>query len=168
VASHTIRECTVSRPNEGIRVASVGNLYRFLVTTQATNGAYAMLELTVPPGKGGPFHIHTREEEAFYVLEGQMAFYTETERILAGSGTFINFPVHTIRGFRNESEHDVRMLAVLAPGGLEQMWLEEGIGILLTDAAQSAPAVEPGASECPSNAQRYGVEILPRELPARF
>ncbi|MEQ8788802.1 MAG: cupin domain-containing protein [Pirellulaceae bacterium] len=60
------------KPSEGRRIGVVGDLYRFLATGEETGGKYAMWEAIVPPGGGPPPHIHSREEESFYVLEGQM------------------------------------------------------------------------------------------------
>lgn len=165
IANQVVRKAVVSLPKEGIRVASVGNLYRFMVASEDTGGKYAMLELTVPPGKGGPFHIHTLEEEAFYVLEGEMTFYTDERTVVAPPRTLINFPIDTIRGFRNNTDRDVIMLAVLAPAGLENMWLEEGAGIILRNPSDPVPPAQPGASDCPISAQQYGVKIIPEDLP---
>jgi len=53
-------------------VAVVGDVYRFLATGEDTNGKYALLEAIVPPGGGPPPHVHSREEEGFYILEGEI------------------------------------------------------------------------------------------------
>ena len=59
---------TIRTPAEGRTIAVVGDVYRFLATGQETNGKYAMWEAVVPPGGGPPPHVHSREEEGFYVL----------------------------------------------------------------------------------------------------
>ena len=63
-------------------VAAVGDVYQFLATGDDTAGKYATFISVVQPGGGTPPHLHRREEEAFYVLEGEMAFYIE------GSGRY--------------------------------------------------------------------------------
>ncbi|WP_169335003.1 cupin domain-containing protein [Nocardia otitidiscaviarum] len=104
-------------PGEGLRVASGGIVYRFLATKAETNDKYSLFEATLRPGEGSPFHVHSREEEAFFVLDGEVAFYTEAERVPAGPGTFINASIGVVRGFRNETDRNARMLILVAPSG---------------------------------------------------
>ncbi|ONM48175.1 cupin domain-containing protein [Nocardia donostiensis] len=154
---------TVRHKKEGLHVASVGNVYRFLATGDETDGRYSLFETTLPSGEGAPFHWHTREEEAFYVLDGEVAFYTSEERVLARPGTFLNMPVGFVRGFRNEAERDARMLILVAPAGLEGMFLEDGV--VLEHPEASAPPVSAEAKECPLTGRKYGIEYLARPLP---
>ena len=58
----------------GSTITLVGDVYRFLATGEDTNGKYALFEALVPPGGGPPPHVHSREEEGFYVLEGEITF----------------------------------------------------------------------------------------------
>ena len=62
---------TLRSSNQGRTVAVVGDVYRFLATGEDTNGRYALCEAIVTPGGGPPPHVHSREEEGFYVLEGE-------------------------------------------------------------------------------------------------
>ena len=61
----------IRKPREGRTIAVVGDVYRFLATSEDTNGQYALWEAIVTPGGGPPPHVHSREEEGFYVLEGE-------------------------------------------------------------------------------------------------
>jgi len=63
---------TVRKPGEGRTIAVFGDVYRFLAVGEDTNGKYALWEAVVPPGGGPPPHVHSREEEGFYVLEGEI------------------------------------------------------------------------------------------------
>src|SRR3984893_11714001 len=92
---------TVRTPGEGHTVAVVGDVYRFLATGEDTNGKYAVWEAIVPPGGGPPLHVHSREEEGFFILEGEITFQIGDERILATAGMFANMPVGTPHSFRN-------------------------------------------------------------------
>lgn len=149
---------TIRQAGEGRAVAVVGDVYRFLATGQDTDGKYATFEAVVSPGGGPPPHIHRREEEAFYVLEGEITFQINGERLVATAGTFANMPVGSLHSFKNESNKTAKMLISVAPAGLEQMFLEVG------------QPVEPGATSAPlptkadiekllAIAPRYGVEI---------
>ena len=65
---------------ESRAVSVVGDVYRFLATGEDTDGKYALWEAVVPPGGGPPPHVHSREEEGFYVLEGEITFQVAEER----------------------------------------------------------------------------------------
>ena len=120
----TTRTATIRTPDVGQSLAVVGDIYRFLATSEETDGKYAMWEAIVPPGGGPPPHIHSREEEGFVVLEGEIAFQVGDKRIVANAGTFANIPVGTPHSFKNESDQPAKMIITVAPAGLEQMFFE--------------------------------------------
>src|SRR5262245_20529694 len=94
---------TLRKPREGPTLGVVGDVYRFLATGEDTNGNYAMWDAIVPPGGGPPPHVHTREEESFYILEGEITFQIGDKQVLAGAGMFANISPGTLHSFRNES-----------------------------------------------------------------
>ena len=153
---------TIRKPHEGRRIGVVGDVYRFLATGEETDGKYATIEAIVPPGSGPPPHIHSREQESFLVLEGEMTFQLGEERIVACEGTFLNMPVGSLHCFKNESDKIARLLISVAPAGLEQMFLE--VGQPLADDAQAAPPPsQADIQKLLEAAPRYGVEIrVPR------
>ena len=97
---------TLRKPNEGRTIAVVGDVYRFLATGEETAQRYAMWEAIVPPGGGPPPHIHSREEESFYILEGEITFTVGEEKIVATTGMFANMPVGSLHSFKNNSDKD--------------------------------------------------------------
>jgi mannose-6-phosphate isomerase-like protein (cupin superfamily) len=152
------REPVFRRPNEGRTIGVVGDVYRFLATGEETNGKYAICEALVPPGGGPPPHIHSREEESFYILEGELAIYFGEQRFVARTGTFANVPVGTLHRFCNESDRPVRMLITVTPAGLEKMFFE--IAQTVEPGATSAPRpTEELLARLPAIAAKYGVEI---------
>lgn len=149
---------TVRKTGEGRTVAVVGDVYRFLATGEDTNGRYATWEAVVPPGGGPPPHVHSREEEGFYVLEGEITFTVGGERIVATAGTFANMPVGVPHSFRNESDGPGRMLISVAPAGLEQMFFD--VGVPLAEGATTAlPPTKEEVEKLLAVAPRYGIEI---------
>jgi quercetin dioxygenase-like cupin family protein len=154
---------TIRKTGDGRRIGIVGDVYRFLATGEETDGKYATFEAIVPPGSGPPPHIHSREEESFLVLEGEMTFQLGEERFVAGEGTFLNMPVGSLHCFKNESNKTARLLISLAPAGLEEMFFEAGQR--LDDDAETAPPPSQADIEKLLNAApRYGVEIkVPRQ-----
>jgi quercetin dioxygenase-like cupin family protein len=146
----------------GKAIAVVGDIYRFLATGEETNGKYALWEATVAPGSGPPPHTHSREEEGFYVLEGEMTFLVGDRKVTAGPGKFVNMPVGTQHCFRNESTKVARMLISVAPAGLERMFFE--VGQPVPEGATTAPP--PSKAELEKllqEAPKYGIVI---HLPA--
>ena len=151
---------TMNTPPQGRTIAVVGDVYRFLATGEDTNGKYALFEALVPPGGGPPPHVHSREEEGFYVLEGEITFTINGEKVVAKAGTFANMPVGTPHSFKNESDRPARMLISVAPAGLEQMFFE--VGVPLADGATTAsPPTKEEIEKLLAIAPRYGIEIKP-------
>src|SRR2546421_1456772 len=153
---------TIRKPAEGRTIAVVGDVYRFLATGEDTNGKYALWEAVVPPGGGPPPHVHSREEEGFYVLEGEITLVVGDQRLTASAGMFANMPVGTPHSFKNESGKPAKMLISVAPAGLVQMFFE--VGVLLAQGATTAPPpTKEEIEKLLAVAQRYGIEI---RLPA--
>ena len=149
---------TITKPGEGRAIAVVGDVYRFLATGEDTNGKYALWEAVVPPGGGPPPHVHSREEEGFYVLEGEITIHIGEERMVAMAGMFANMPVGTPHSFKNESKKPARMLISVAPAGLEKMFFE--VGVPVPPGATTAPApTKEEIEKLLAVAPRYGVEI---------
>ena len=94
----------IKQPGEGRMIGVVGDVYRFMATSEDTNGKYAMCEAIVQPSGGTPPHIHSREEEAFFILEGEIAFYLGEERLVARAGMFANMPIGSQHCFKNETQ----------------------------------------------------------------
>ena len=150
---------TLRTPAEGRTIAVVGDVYRFLATGEDTNGKYALWEALVPPGGGPPPHVHSREEEGFYILEGEITFTISGERVVAKAGMFANMPVGTPHSFKNESGKPAKMLISVAPAGLEKMFFE--VGVPLAEGATTAlPPTKAEIEKLLAIAPRYGVEIL--------
>jgi quercetin dioxygenase-like cupin family protein len=146
-----------TRP-QGRTIAVVGDVYRFLATGEDTNGKYALFEALVGPGGGPPPHVHSREEEGFYVLEGEIIFTINGERVVATAGMFANMPVGTPHSFKNESDKPARMLISVAPAGLEQMFFE--VGVPLAEGATTAmPPTKEEIERLLAIAPKYGIEI---------
>jgi quercetin dioxygenase-like cupin family protein len=153
-----VTRVVIRKPREGRTIAVVGDVYRFLATSEDTNGQYALWEAIVTPGGGPPPHVHSREEEGFYVLEGEITFMIGDQRLVAGAGMFANMPVGTPHSFKNESNKLARMLISVAPAGLEQMFFEVGVSVP-PGATIAAPPTKEEIERLVAAAPRYGIEI---------
>src|SRR3954470_15765630 len=152
------RHPVVNAPPQGPTFAVVGDVYRFLRTEKETKGNYAHWEALVPPGGGPPPHVHSREEEGFYLLEGEITFQIGADRLVATAGTFANLPVGTPHSFKNESSRPAKLLISVAPAGLEKMFFEFGVPL----AEGTTTALPPKKEEIEKLLQiapGYGIEI---------
>jgi mannose-6-phosphate isomerase-like protein (cupin superfamily) len=149
----------IRKPAQGRTVAVVGDVYRFLATAEDTNGKYALWEAIVPPGGGPPPHVHSREEEGFYVLEGEITLQVGDKRLVAGPGIFANMPIGTPHSFKNEGSQPARMLISVAPAGLERMFFE--FGVPLPEGSTTAlPPTKEEIEKLLAVAPSYGIEIM--------
>src|SRR5918998_2679556 len=96
-----------------------GSLLRWLVAPDETDGTFALGEALVRPGGEPPMHVHSREDETFYVLEGEITFQRGHERIDARPGDAVLMPRGIQHGFAVRTE-TARLLQAFTPGGLEQ------------------------------------------------
>lgn len=91
----------------------------------STNGAFGLVEHTsIPPGFASPYHVHHREDEAFYVIDGEVAFVLDGKWKRVGPGAFVYGPREIPHGFKTVGDAPVRMLILCAPGGFENFILE--------------------------------------------
>jgi quercetin dioxygenase-like cupin family protein len=97
------------------------SLFEFLVPSEATGGTLSVLRATLAEGFGPPRHIHTREDEVFHVLEGDVCFELDGRRLLAGPGTSVWMPRGVPHTFRVQSPVAV-MLGIMTPGEFEQLF----------------------------------------------
>ena len=154
---------TIRIPQQGRAVALVGDVYRFLATGEDTNGKYALIEALVGPGGGPPPHVHSREEEGFYVLEGEITFTINGERVVATAGMFANMPVGTPHSFKNETSKLAKMLISFAPAGLEKLFFEFGVPVP-QGARTAPPPTKEEIDKLLAVAPKYGVEFrLPKQ-----
>jgi quercetin dioxygenase-like cupin family protein len=138
-----------------------GDHYTFLVTGTESGGAYFAMEALVPPGGGPPPHIHTREDETFYLLEGQIEFLLGEETILAGPGDFVNVPRGTVHRFENTGAETARLVLTFTPAGIER-WFEETLERAPNDVeVENVPDNrEEVAARYVAAAPRYGLDFI--------
>jgi quercetin dioxygenase-like cupin family protein len=142
----------------GATYVGPGDLYRFLVTGDETGGAYFAMEAIVPPGGGPPPHIHRREDETFYVVEGECSILLGEDWITASVGDFVNVPRGTVHRFHNQGTEAMRMILTFTPAGIENFF-EETLD-RAEDPSQAPPDnLEELAARFVEVAPRYGIEF---------
>ena len=114
-------------PGDGLAYAVAGGSYRIVISGKQTSGAYALIEMMVPPGNGPGPHAHAEIQESFYVLEGEVEVKTEAGNYTAVKGSFINIPLGgLVHCFKNQSDKMARLLCTVMPAGLEDLFAEVG------------------------------------------
>jgi quercetin dioxygenase-like cupin family protein len=121
-----------------------------------TGGAFTLIEWSAPVGFGPPLHLHDREDEAFYVLEGEMIVDCGQQRWTAGPGDFAFLP----RGIPHSfivTDGPVRGLQITTPSGFEQFIAELGRPAEHPGLPNPSPPDVPRLIEA---GHRYGHQIL--------
>ena len=94
----------------------MGSLTTNLAEAKDTNGAFCLLEATLVPGNEPPPHVHSREDELFYVLEGELTVEVGDETVRLAAGGFVAVPPMVVHTFRNEGSAPARFINLHAPG----------------------------------------------------
>jgi quercetin dioxygenase-like cupin family protein len=105
-------------PSQGATISALGSTYTTKTDGQATGGAYSLVEEELW-GDPTPLHLHTREEEAFYVLSGRLAVWAEGTETIAEPGTFLLVPRGVAHAARRVDDEPARMLTLISPAGLQ-------------------------------------------------
>ena len=135
-----------------------GGLAVIKATAAETGGLMSIVEVTEPPGEEAPLHVHRREDEAFWILEGEVTFEVGGETIEAGAGDYV-FGPRDIPHRYTVGREGCRMLFILTPGGFEEMVraTSEPAG---ERTLPPAPTEEPDFEAMAAVAAEHGAEIL--------
>lgn len=148
------------QPDRGDSYWVLGDLYTFKAVGEETGQAYALVEAVIQPNNGTPSHIHSHEDEAFYIQDGEFEFQLDEETVVATAGTFLHSPKGQRHSFRNVGENPAKLLFWVVPAGLEQFFIE--IGSPANERSTEPPAVsEADLEKITATASKYGIEIIP-------
>ncbi len=94
------------------------------VSAGDADGQLAAFHLVAPPMSGPPRHVHTREDEWFYVLEGELVFELDGERHTIGAGGSVWLRRGVVHAYQNFTDRDARLLIVTTPGAFCDFFVE--------------------------------------------
>jgi quercetin dioxygenase-like cupin family protein len=94
----------------------LNNLATIKATTASTAGCFALIHQVAPPGATTPYHLHHEEDEAFYVLDGQVCFICDGEKTVLTAGGYIFLPRGIPHGIRHEGSTPSTILILAMPG----------------------------------------------------
>jgi quercetin dioxygenase-like cupin family protein len=141
-------------PGKGESLWVAIDLVTFKATGAETAGAFASFETTVPPGGGTPPHSHEREDEHFFVLEGEVEFRVDGASCTGRPGTWVSLPRGSKHHFSNPTSKPARMLILAIPAGIEDFFRAVGV------ASEHAPPMTPERiGRLVSTAAQYGIHI---------
>jgi quercetin dioxygenase-like cupin family protein len=142
----------------GRRISLAGDPHIILASGDETNGAYAAIEVLVSPQNGPPLHTHTREDECFYILSGELTFTIAGRTHRAEAGTWVHAPRDIAHTYRNTGNAPARALVLVTPAGFEQFFLEVGQP-LADDSDASIPPTPEQIARLVALAPKYGLRI---------
>jgi len=122
---------------------------RYLIDTEDSGGGFSLVEHTLAPHVlAAPLHLHTREDEYSFVLEGRLGAVLGEEEVFAEAGTLVFKPRDQWHTFWNAGDVPVRLLEIISPGGLEKLFRLLG-----------EPGGEYDPESLPALAATYGGEV---------
>jgi quercetin dioxygenase-like cupin family protein len=145
------------QPGEGRRLAIPGGIITIKATGEDTGGTYAMIEMLIPPQGGPPTHVHSREIESFYILEGSLSFWLSDRKLTGSAGCLVIAPPGHAHAFKNEGDAPARVLLLITPAGLEEFFQEVGVPIK-EESALSEHITPENLERMVTTASKYGVE----------
>jgi quercetin dioxygenase-like cupin family protein len=150
---------------EGEALWFLGTLATVKASSETTNGRVAVIEHLAPQGSGSPLHVHHREDEWFYVIEGALTFWVGGDVIEAPAGSFVYGPRDIPHTFLVSSPQ-ARFLLVTEPAGFENFM--RGLSEPAPTRTIPPPAAPPSdPAPLVAAAAEYGIEILgPPGIPA--
>ena len=145
----------------GAASATVIDFFGALITPKATaattDGAVDVAEQIVPAGFATPLHVHHREDECFYILDGVVAFRLGAEVFVAQPGSFVRLPRNIPHAFRVRSAMPARMLVLGLPSGLVAFYVAVGAPSSPGAAAALRPVDVPRLVQVGA---LFGIEVL--------
>jgi quercetin dioxygenase-like cupin family protein len=115
-------------------------LWEMLVPNDATGGKMSVFRSTMPEGFSPPRHIHTREDEVFLVVDGEVIFDVDGRRLVGRPGTTVFMPRGVPHTFRVDSPV-AQMLGVMVPGAFEELF--RNLGVPAQERTLPAPGTVP-------------------------
>lgn len=123
-------------------------------TGETTDNHFFLMEsLDMPVGLASPYHVHHDEDEAFYVLAGELAVVLDGTWLTAGPGTYVYGPRNIPHGFKVVGTTPVRMLLLCAPAGFERFVRDLSVPL-------NAVPTPPDVDHLMATAARYNIDIL--------
>jgi mannose-6-phosphate isomerase-like protein (cupin superfamily) len=110
------------RPGEGPCLGYGGQVINVKLSSEESGGELTVIEDLIPPKFGPPLHVHSRENETYYVLEGEFEFACGDDTVRGGVGTFVHAPRGLPHRYLNVGDTPGRLLFSFTPAGIERFF----------------------------------------------
>lgn len=142
-------------PTQGRSLAGPGDMTLQKLSANETADQLSLAEYVCEPGIGPPLHRHTREDETFWILDGEIAFFADGAVLTATAGSCVFAPRGKPHTFKNRTHRPARMLLIVTPPGN----FEEFYAAFL-EIVRRPLAPDEGMQQVIALGARHGIEIL--------
>jgi mannose-6-phosphate isomerase-like protein (cupin superfamily) len=140
----------VVRDGQGRQFTVMGAKSMYMAIAEDTRGAYSLAIETTPPHSGLPLHVHHRQDEAMYILEGEYEIQCGDQTVRATKGTFVFLPRGVPNRFENVADAPGSYIYITSPGGFETFMAQ------MSKAAAGDP---PDMTKVPEIFRDHGIEM---------
>jgi len=151
------RQPLVLGPGAGTSAWTLGGRFTVKLGEALSQGRVSVIEVTAYRTADPPLHIHHREDEAWYILEGQMTFHVGGAAHTVTAGSFVFAPMGIAHTFTVDVE-PTRVLLLASPSGFENFALQ--LGVPADGDPPSEGLAVPGPEVLGPVAERYGIEVV--------
>lgn len=140
----------IVRANEGKKVNVIGDQQTFKLTGTDTDGQFTLIEEINPPGTMIPPHVHTKEDEVFKVLEGELEVTVGDKTVILKAGDLAFAPKNIPHSWKVIGDTDCKTILSAFPSGIELMFEELG----------GLPAGKPDFAKVAEICGRFGISFI--------
>src|SRR6516165_10343310 len=158
--AHTSPSIKVLQPNQGESLWALGEKLTFKLETEDTGGEFGFAELVAQPGGGPPPHIHRREDEMFYVLDGDFTFVVGDRTFTRSPGFAAYLRKNVLHTYNNVGTRPGRMLTAVVPCGFER-FLREWSNPVKDPMELPPQPLQQDIDKLIATAPKYGIELHP-------
>ncbi len=143
-------------PGSGVGTWHLDVLWTWKIPAALTGGAFSLAEQLLPQGSAPPVHRHSREDEAWIVLDGEVSFFLEGQEHLAATGTYVFGPRGRDHTFLVRSQ-TARLATLVLPGACEEFFHRTGHP---ADSLTLPPPAEPDMEALVEGMAGFGIELV--------
>ena len=152
----------ITGSENGQNISVVGDTYRILINGKQTGGAFAVIDMLIPPGGGPGPHAHAGFQESFYVVDGEIEVKSEVSTYIAKKGAFVSIPKGGIvHCFKNKTDKLAHLLCTVVPSGLEEFFMEIGQPVAVGAFLPPPPMDEEAMKKILPIVEKYGQKLFP-------
>jgi quercetin dioxygenase-like cupin family protein len=149
-------------PKEGKNISVIGDTYRILVSGKQTGGAFAAIDMLIPPGGGPGPHAHAAFGESFFIVDGEIEVKSEHGNYVASKGAYVTIPKGgLVHSFKNTTGKVAHLLCTVVPAGMEDFFEEIGQPVAFEQFLPLPEMNEGFIEHLQAAAEKHGQKVFP-------